>query len=255
MGTRERRRREFFEREQRILDSAQALIRTEGLLHLQMSRVAEASEYAVGTLYQHFAKKEDLLVALCARQMRARVESIERFAASWPGPSRERLLAVVIVELDTLERCPDVFRLEQFVFTEVVWAAASPERRQECLDAGEPMARIVTAIVNDARAAGDLPADVEMSALETTIGPWSLCVGMLNLTHATGLFERYAIEQPQVLLFMHLNHLLNGHGWQPLLPRVDQASIQAQMQRLRGNLPERRADDGLHLPDCAAFPA
>ncbi len=64
MGTRERRQREIAEREQRFLDCARALMLQDGLLGLQMARVAEACDYATGTLYQHFESKEDLLVAL-----------------------------------------------------------------------------------------------------------------------------------------------------------------------------------------------
>ncbi len=64
LGTRERRQREVAEHEQLFLTAARELIRQDGLLNLQMARVAEKCDYAVGTLYQHFGSKEDLLVAL-----------------------------------------------------------------------------------------------------------------------------------------------------------------------------------------------
>ena len=41
MGTKDRRQRELAAREQRFLDCAQALIQRDGLLNLQMSRIAE----------------------------------------------------------------------------------------------------------------------------------------------------------------------------------------------------------------------
>ena len=56
-----RRQREIALREQAFLDQAQALIQRDGLLSLQMARIAEESGYAIGTLYKHFASKEDLL--------------------------------------------------------------------------------------------------------------------------------------------------------------------------------------------------
>lgn len=55
MGTKERRQRQFAEREQLFLDTARHLIEEGGLLPLQMTRIAEAAEYAVGTLYQHLS--------------------------------------------------------------------------------------------------------------------------------------------------------------------------------------------------------
>src|SRR3546814_18131770 len=85
MGTRERRQREVAEREQRFLDAARELIQQDGLLNLQMSRIAEKCDYAVGTLYQHFVSKEDLLVALASEEAQERVDMfvrVHRWAAS-----------------------------------------------------------------------------------------------------------------------------------------------------------------------------
>jgi len=64
MGTKERRERQLYEREQRLLAVARDLIVRDGLLNLQMSKLAKASEHAMGTIYQHFASKEDLYLAL-----------------------------------------------------------------------------------------------------------------------------------------------------------------------------------------------
>ena len=71
MGTKERRERQFQEREQRLLTAARQLIVRDGLLNLQMAKLAEISEHAMGTLYQHFASKEDLLVALMTESVAA----------------------------------------------------------------------------------------------------------------------------------------------------------------------------------------
>ena len=57
MSTKDRRLRERAEREQRFLDKAQELIQRDGLMSLQMGRIAEECDYAIGTLYQHFASK------------------------------------------------------------------------------------------------------------------------------------------------------------------------------------------------------
>lgn len=230
-GHRQRREREFAQREQHILDTAQELIQREGLLNLQMSRLAEASDYAVGTLYQHFSRKEDLLVALVARNSLSRIELFER-AAAWPGPPRERLLAIALADTLLLDRSPEMFRLTQFVFTEVVWAAASPERRRDALATGQPIERLVTGIAEAAYDAGDLPRNLGMSPIEVTLGTWTQCVGMHNLIHAEGVLDHQHVREPYGLLFKHLNHLLNGYGWRPLMTPVDDASVAAQIERL-----------------------
>ena len=117
-----RRQRDVARREQAMLDAAQALIQRDGLLSLQMARVAEESGCAIGTLYKHFASKEDLLVTLATRNSLDRVELFER-AAAWSGGTREKMLAVVLADLLIMREQPEHFRLAQFVWTEVVWGA------------------------------------------------------------------------------------------------------------------------------------
>lgn len=86
MGTRERKQREVAEREQLFLDTARDLVREDGLLNLVMARIARECDYAVGTLYQHFASKEDLLIALSAVNERHRHELFQR-VLEWQAPT------------------------------------------------------------------------------------------------------------------------------------------------------------------------
>ncbi len=58
VGTRERRQREFEDREELIRNCARELIRDESLLNLQMSRIAEKCEHEVGKLNKHVESKE-----------------------------------------------------------------------------------------------------------------------------------------------------------------------------------------------------
>ncbi|TXH73801.1 MAG: TetR/AcrR family transcriptional regulator [Lysobacteraceae bacterium] len=231
MGTKDRRKRERIVREALFLDTAQMLIQRDGLLALQMSRVAEASDYAIGTLYQHFSSKEDLLVALATRNCLNRVDLFER-AARWPGPSRERMVATVIADILIVRNQPEHFRLEQLVWTDVIWGAASPDARRKSLEAGAPLSQIVDSIVRDAISAGDLPSDFGLSLRAVTIGPWSLSLGMHTLTHAEGLLEAHIPDDPYRLLIKHLHYLLNGYGWRPLFDPADAQAIDALTERL-----------------------
>lgn len=235
MVIRERRQREVARREQHILDAAQRLIRDEGLANLQMSRLAEVSEYAVGTLYLHFARKEDLLLSLSTRNDRMRIEFFER-AAAWKGPTRERMLAIALADMLVLEIHPESFPLAQFVCSEVVWNAVSPERRQQAQAMSARIERIVTGITDAAIVRGDLPGTPSLSPLEVTLGLWTQCLGMHNLVHFDGSPCAAGLERPDVLLFKHLNHLLNGYGWRPLMTIIDDETVDAQMQRLSAEI-------------------
>jgi AcrR family transcriptional regulator len=231
MSTRERRQRDLAAREHRFLDCAQDLIQRDGLLSLQMSRIAEECDYAVGTLYQHFASKEDLLVALATRNCTSRVGLFER-AAKWPGPTRERLLAIAIADLMIIREQPEFFRLAQYVFTDVIWHAASERARQRSLEASAPIGTLIEGIVADALHAGDLPGTTGLTPQTLTIGPWTMCMGMHTLVHAEGVLERHGAGEPYRVLIKHLQHLLNGYGWQPLFDVSDEAAIDAQLARI-----------------------
>ncbi|MDH7453791.1 helix-turn-helix domain-containing protein [Luteimonas composti] len=230
MATTDRRQREFAQREALFLDTAQALIQRDGLLNLQMSRIAEECEYAIGTLYRHFSSKEDLLVALATRNCLDRVELFER-AARWAGPTRDRIVALALADLIVLREQPEHFRLAQFVWTDVVWGAASEPVRSRALQACEPLAALIEGIAAEARGVGDLPAQLSVTDEGLTIGPWILCLGMHTLAQQQGLLDP-ALGDPYRLLFRHLHYLLNGYGWQPLFDPGDDDALDRSIERL-----------------------
>jgi AcrR family transcriptional regulator len=230
LGTRERRLRDIAEREQRFLDAARVLIRQDGLLNLQMARVAERCDYAVGTLYQHFSSKEDLLIALSTDNVQHRVDLFRR-AAEWPAGSRDRMVGIAVADMMFVKVYPEHFRLTQLAFTEVVWGAASPERRQLALEASEPLGDICKSVVDEAVRCGDLDPK-GLKPTELALGPWSLTTGMHTIVHLEGLLEREDVHEPYRLLMRHLHLLLNGLGWQPLFDPADAAALDRSIEKI-----------------------
>lgn len=223
MSTKERKQREFAEREQRFLDAAREQICQDGLLSLQMAKVARSCDYATGTLYQHFSSKEDLLVAMCADMSATRVDFFQR-VADWNAPSRDRMFAIAVADMLFAHKYPEHFRLAQFVFTEVIWQAASPERRQQTLEVCKPMGMIVHDIVADAIAVGDVDAR-QRAPLELAVGQWAITMGMHNLVHAEGVLDLYDLRDAYRLMLVHIDLLLNGMNWQPLFDPLDEQAI------------------------------
>lgn len=230
VSTKERRQRELNEREKLFLAKARELIRRDGLLNLAMARIAEECDYAVGTLYQHFASKEDLLVALVTEDLRMHSEMFQRVGA-WKAGTRERMFAIGVADMIFVRRHPEHFRLAQYVFTEVVWEAASAARRETLLTVSDPMGDIVKTIVAEGVARGDL--DLKgLSAEELATGLWSLTVGMHNLVHAKGVLEDFNVHEPYRLMCRYTQTMLNGFGWRPLFDAADDAALDALIQRI-----------------------
>lgn len=234
MGTQERRRRQFAEREQLIIEAAWESIRESGLLNLRMSRLAERCEYAVGTLYQHFARKEDLLVALTTVVAREHAAMFRR-VANWQATPRERMFAVAVADMIFVQRNPDYFRVAQYTQCEVVWEAASIERRRALLDCIHVTGEIVLEIVNDAVAAGDLELR-GLSAYEVGVGCWALADGTHNLVHSERVPEQADTIAPYHLMCRHMQTLLNGYGWRPLVDLADTQALEALIERIRAEV-------------------
>lgn len=230
MGTKERRQREIAEREQLFLGRARELIREDGLLNLQMARLAEACDYATGTLYQHFASKEDLLMALSTQEVGLRVELFQR-VANWTTGSRDRMFGIAVADMVFARRYPEHFRLAQYVFTEVVWGAASPERRQQALDAGKPIGVLIHGILDDAIKSGDLDPR-GLRAFELATGPWTICTGMHGLVHAEGVLEMHEIREPYTLMLRYVHMMLNGMNWKPAFDPFDTVALHKKTQKL-----------------------
>lgn len=215
MGTSERKQREREEREQLFLDTAEQLIAAEGFIQLQMAKLAKACDYATGTLYQHFTSKEDLLMALMARQSALHLALFERIE-QWQAPSRQRIFAICVAEQDFNRRQANYVKLSQYVMTEAVWENASEARRQQLLQCGQPICRIVSGIVQQAIDDGDLDPQ-GASTMELSYGTWALCQGSHTLDHTQGLLEAFSIPRGPMTMYRNMNRLLNGMQWQPLL--------------------------------------
>lgn len=214
-----RKQRQRAERELVFLERAWSMIQSEGVLKLQMSRLAKECEYSVGTLYQHFSSKEDLLVALATCGVAERL-SLYRRVAAWSGPSRHRMLAILLADVLFAQKEPEYFRLAQYVSTHTVWMSASEERRTAALEASYPLGDAVESIINDAIRNGDVTPQ-GVGGREMCIGLWAMGEGMHSLIRADGLLEAHSVPRPYQLLMTHANGLLNGLNWQPLLSLGD----------------------------------
>lgn len=230
MGTRERKQREFEQREQLFVDTARRLIREEGLLTLQMARLARSCDYATGTLYQHFASKEDLLVALATQRLREHCALFCK-ATAWQAGTRDRMFALTVADEHYSRRHPTYARLMQYVFTEVVWETASPDRREKLTAELKPVVAAITGVVEQAVAAGEVESDV-LSTHELMLGPWAVCHGMQSLLQTRGLLEQLAIRAPRRSIYIHAQVLLNGLGWQPLFEIGDAPALDALVVRI-----------------------
>lgn len=80
-----------------LVEAAFQVLGQDGGQRFSTTAVAERAGVSIGTLYQYFSRKEDLLVAVARRELRALLAGIERELAEPPGDHRIRAVARAVL--------------------------------------------------------------------------------------------------------------------------------------------------------------
>jgi AcrR family transcriptional regulator len=201
-------------REELILDTAAAMLLNEGYLGLNLDRLAEKVEYSKGTLYLHFDGKEDLILAIAARNLKERVDLFEH-AVTLSGRPREKAFALGVADLVFLHHHPVHFQIEPLVKQTSIWERGSAKRQQEfdlnikiCLD-------ILRRLMEDGAKHGDLDLS-KIKPEAVTFGLWSMSYGAYSLARSQALLKTIGLEKPLRTLIHDRSLFLDGVGWKPL---------------------------------------
>ena len=129
MGTVTRKQREVRQREAALLGIARKMLIEQGYAGLSMDRLAEATEYSKGTIYQHFSTKEDLITALAVESSEQRLALLAK-ARTFQGRPRERMLALGFADELFVRLHPHYFRSELIIHMAGLESRASSARRE-----------------------------------------------------------------------------------------------------------------------------
>jgi AcrR family transcriptional regulator len=221
-----RKERERARRDELILDAARALLLERGYLGLTMDRIAKATEYSKGTIYQHYSCKEDVVIALAIQTAEKRSAMFDR-AATFRGRTRERMLAVGVAAQLFVNRYPDHFKSEQVARMQSLRDKTSPERLHRLQQCELRCMSIASGIVRDAVAQGDLVLPEGTTPQELTWGLWAMSFGHMTVV-ANDLFvlDDLGIPDPPLALVRNQHVLLDGYGWRPLYSEWDYRASQ-----------------------------
>jgi AcrR family transcriptional regulator len=109
MGVSERRQREKETLRKRILDAARKIVVAEGFDALTIRRVAEAVEYAPGTLYLYFENRDAIARDLCREVFQAMHDALSPVEKI--KDPKKRLRAFIHKYVDFALRDPEMYRL------------------------------------------------------------------------------------------------------------------------------------------------
>ncbi len=217
---------EIREREQAILDLAQTMLLEQGDQGLSMDRIADEAGVSKGTVYQHFASKEDLLAALAVRSAGIRAELFER-AATFKGTTRERMSAIGAAAELFFTLFPHHEHAEH-AFKASSHAQKVPAERISAMETCHFRCfGAATGIARDAVAKGELVLREGQSVEQICVGLWNLHMGAFLMRDLETFIDIPAITDPVPLLFANAQALLDGFGWQPLSTQHDYVAARA----------------------------
>jgi AcrR family transcriptional regulator len=173
-------RRDALRNRERVLDAATELVRRDGE-KVPIARIAEHAGVGVGTVYRHFATREELLGALVYRSFGLAVDNA-RAAAAHPGSALEGVRAFFLA---TLRDC------ERFVLPlhggPVIFTPATRQRQAQ-------VRAVLRGLIERGQGAGELRAD---------LSPEDLIVAASLLSRplpGTGDWERLARRQIDLMI-------------------------------------------------------
>lgn len=237
------------EREQQLLDVAQELLLGGGPSAVTMERLGEAVGVSKGTVYQHFAGRDDVLAAVLLRSADIRARLFER-AASFRGGTRERMGAVgAAAELFFLLH-PQAEQAERAVKGSSISANISPERLSRLESCTFRCFGVATGIARDALAQGDLELAPGQTVEQVCVGLWNLYVGAFLMRDLEPFLSDPAVADPMPTLMANAQVFLDGFGWRPLSTQHDYPA--ARLRALVEVFPEEARRAGLLPPPSAA---
>ncbi len=224
MQTLTRKQRELLEREELILDAAQTMLHQHGYNHLSMDRIAEAVEYSKGTIYNHFASKEDLVCSLCCRYLTNLIDVCER-AYHYKGSTRERYLAIGIGYSLHHQLHPMDTQIVQTLKSNAVREKVSEEKLAEMQSLEQEIAKIAQSIVQHAIDCDDLDKKLQHYISTIAFGFWSMHYGSLLLDQSDIPLHDLGFNPVVKMLWKNANIYLDGYQWQPLSTTTDSKNL------------------------------
>jgi len=219
-STLSRKQREMLERETLILDAAQSILHQHGYNYLSMERVAEKVEYSKGTIYNHFASKEDMVCSLSCRCVNNLIDIFQR-AYDYPGSTRERYAAIGIGYSLYHQLHPMDVQNIQAVKNNAVREKISEQKLKEMESLEQQITRIAQSIVSEAIERGDLDKKYKDDTGTIVFGCWSMHYGALMLNQSAIPLHELGFSPVVQMLWRNANIYLDGYHWQPLSSETD----------------------------------
>lgn len=193
------------ERDQLILNIATQLIQAEGLAGLNMQRIADQTRYSKGTIYQHYASKEDIVAALVI-QCGRRLLDLLTIASAQPGSIRCKVGLISAAFFINAATNVSVVALVPTVKSPTFMQKVSPEHARFLTDIDDQILQhIVDIFAQDKNF-------IHISPLQAAFGWWAMQWGTQDVMGKGWDLARLGIKNPMLYYYQSLQIYLDGLG-------------------------------------------
>jgi TetR/AcrR family transcriptional regulator len=168
-----RKQKEKLNRYNSILDTAEIIIKANGLYSLNMDMIARESQLAKGTLYLYFKSKEEILAALSIKARMLLLTHFERAAQRFQK-AVEKLKAIAMATFGFYKKYPFYFDL-----IAIYEVNNKLEETQAIQDSINKLINFVAGITGKAKTEGAFGDETD--PMQFTFCLWGMLIGMTQL--------------------------------------------------------------------------
>ncbi|GGI87755.1 TetR family transcriptional regulator [Shewanella hanedai] len=193
-----------------ILDAAEQLIETQGIVSFRFSQLAKEVGCSTGTLYKFFERKEDVLVCLFLRS--ATSNHLQIFINKHPDlTAQEKVLLPILFTFETIKRSKSFFTLRSVSVNTMVWQLASDEKVDRFKKRINAFWKWFTDSLYEAIERGELEA-TPLQVMELVQGITFYLTGSLTQFESQLVDVKYLSHRRETC-YRHLAKLMGQYKW------------------------------------------
>jgi len=217
--------------------TAREILLRDGYQGVTINRLAEATGFSRGTVYQFFASKEELITSL-GIDCRTRLFESVQLASHIKGRSRERMVALGEMMAYYFKNEADDNRILKIIDAEAILDKVPESQQAEMKQYDFRVFSVLLEIVKDAISAGDLILRNGATPQGLAFAFWALMDGCLAASIGGAPLEEARINDPAAEVVRNGHYLMDGYGWQPLSSECDYEVVARRVRAMLASRPE-----------------
>jgi len=220
-----RKQREIQSRIELILQVGRDLVARHGYRGLTMNRIAELTEYSKGTIYQHFACKEEVVHSLVSKGTQRLIGMLSR-TRTYKGSCRLKFTLASEAYFLFWKLYPTEISMLQTVKSSSVTEKVSPSRQQEFQNLEAKLMGEMCSTIEEGIQAGELTLPEGTLVQELAFGSWSILHGALSVSQGVTELSHVGIDNIVNSVRKNFQIYLDGCHWQPVDNDYSRANAQ-----------------------------